>query len=55
MTFLFFKYVFHLAACGLSYGMWDLVPGPGIEPRSPALGVQSLGHWTTREVPAPQL
>ena len=32
-------------------GMWDLVPQPGIEPRSPALGALSLNHWTTREVP----
>ena len=31
--------------------MWDLVPWPGIEPRSPALGAQCLFHWTTREVP----
>ena len=31
--------------------MWDLVPQPGIEPRPPALGGQSLSHWTTREVP----
>ena len=31
--------------------MWDLVPGPRIEPGPPALGVQSLTHWTTREVP----
>ena len=23
-----------------------------MEPRPPALGVQSLSHWTTREVPA---
>ena len=30
---------------------WDLVPGSGIEPGSPALGVRSLSHWTTREVP----
>ena len=48
-----------LVACGilscgtstLSRGEWDLVPLPGIEPRPPALGVQSLSHWTTREVP----
>ena len=41
-----------VAACGLlSYGMWDLVPRPGIEPRPPALGAQSLNHWTTSEVP----
>ena len=32
------------AACGP-------VPWPRIEPRSSALGVWSLGHWTTREVP----
>ena len=31
--------------------MQDLVPRPGIEPGPPALGVQSLTHWTTREVP----
>ena len=34
----------------LSYGMWDLVPQPGIKPRPPALGVWCLSHWTTREV-----
>ena len=28
-----------------------LVPWPGVEPVLPALGVQSLKHWTTREVP----
>ena len=27
-----------------------LVPWPGVEPVLPALGVQSLKHWTTREV-----
>ena len=31
--------------------MWDLVPWPGIEPRPPASGAQSISHWTTREVP----
>ena len=41
-----------VAACGIfSCGMQDLVPRPGIEPGSPALGVQSPNHWTTREVP----
>ena len=30
--------------------MWDLVPGPVIEPGPPALGAWCLGHWTTREV-----
>ena len=31
-----------------SCGMWDLVPWPGIEPGSLALGAQSLNHWTTK-------
>ena len=31
--------------------MWDLVPWPGIEPGTPALGAWSLIHCTTREVP----
>ena len=34
--------------------MWDLAPLPGAEPGSPALGVQSFSHWTTREVPVYQ-
>ena len=33
--------VFFLAAQGLSCGIWDLVPRPGIKPRPPALGTQS--------------
>ena len=41
-----------VAALGIfSYGMWDLVPWPGIEPGTPALGAGTLSHWTTREVP----
>ena len=28
-----------------------LVPWPGIEPVTPALGACSLNHWTTREIP----
>ena len=35
----------------ISSSMWDLVPCPGIKPRSPAWGAQSLSHWTTRKVP----
>ena len=40
--------------CGmwaLSCCMWHLVPWPGIETRSLALGAPSLSHWATREVP----
>ena len=41
-----------LAAPGLSFGMQDVVPWPGIKPRPPALGAWSLNHhWTAREVP----
>ena len=40
----------YLDALGLSCGMWDLVPWPGIEPSPAALGAYSLNHWTTREV-----
>ena len=32
-------------ACGV------LAPRPGNEPAPPALGKQSLNHWTAREVP----
>ena len=47
-----------VAACGNfscsmqthSCSMWDLVPWPRIKPRPPALGEQSLSHWTTREI-----
>ena len=47
---------FYLAALGLtcsmwtlSWGMWDLVPWPGIKPGPPALGAPSLSHGTTSE------
>ena len=30
--------------------MWDLVPLSAVEPRPPALGVQSSNPWTTKEV-----
>ena len=42
-------------SCGMqtkiSWGMWDLVSWPGIEPKAPALGALSLSHQTMREVP----
>ena len=28
-----------------------LVPRPGMEPVPSALGVRTLNHWTTREIP----
>ena len=42
-----FYFIFWLccSACGI------LVPLPGIKPASSALEVQSLNHWTTREIP----
>ena len=45
----FFKNIY-LVVLGLSWGMWYLVPWPGIESGPPALGAQSFSHWTTREV-----
>ena len=48
----FFFFLIFLTVPGLSSGMWDLVPRPGIELRPPALGVWSLSHRTTnRELP----
>ena len=56
LIFLFKK--IYLAVPGLScgtrilhYSMQDLVPWPGVEPGLPALTMQSLDHWITREIP----
>ena len=35
----------------LSWDILDLVPWPGFEPGSPALGARSLSHQTTRDIP----
>ena len=43
--------IFSCSMLALSYSLWDQVPWPGIKPRPPALGAQSLTYWTTREVP----
>ena len=43
-----------VVACGifnLHCGICNQVSWPGIKPKSPALRIQSLSHWTTREVP----
>ena len=48
---------FLVAACRIlscsmqshSFGLWDLVPWPGIKPGPPALGAWCLSHWTTRK------
>ena len=48
-----YLYLFiYLAVLGLSYGMQDLVPPPGTEPRLPALGAQNLSHWTPGKYPS---
>ena len=47
---LFLKIFLYLAVLDLRCGTQDLVPLPGIEPRPPALEVQSLSHGGTREV-----
>ena len=49
---LIFKKLFiYLAVLDLSYSMWDLVLLTRDGTLAPALGVQSLSHWTTSEVP----
>ena len=50
---LFFKNIYLFGRTDLSCSMQDLVPQPGFEPGSPALGVQSLSCWATREVTSP--
>ena len=47
----FFFFNICLTALGLSCGMWDLVPCPGIKPGPLALGVRRLSVGTTMEVP----
>ena len=42
----------YLATEGLSCGMLDPVPQPGIEPGPPALGAWGLSHWTAKEIPS---
>ena len=42
--FIFLNFIC-LFTSGLSCGMW-----PGLEPRTPVLGLWSLRHWTSREV-----
>ena len=50
--FFFFNiFIIYLAALALSCKHMGLVPWPGIEPRPSALGVWSLSHCTTREIP----
>ena len=38
-----------------SWGVWDLVPWLGIKPKPPSVGVQSLNHWSIRDVLPPHL
>ena len=47
--FFFFFFCPHIMACRI------LVPQPGIEPMPPGVEVQSLNHWTAREVLAIQI
>ena len=51
LFFLFLKYLFIWLCQMFSYGMQELVPWPGMEPRPPALGAQNLSHWTIRDIP----
>ena len=49
--FIWLHWVLVAAHVIIGCGMWDLVPRPGMEPEPTALGVWSLSHWTTGEVP----
>ena len=52
-SFFVFNFVLnfiYLTVLCLGCGMWDLVPRPGIEPRTPILEAWSINHWATREV-----
>ena len=63
LDLLSFFFSFLVAACKisscsmwtLSWDMWDLVPRPGLEPGSSALGQWSLSHWATKKVPWPRI
>ena len=45
--FIWLPYILVAAQEPFSCDMWDLVPWPAMETGSPALGAQSLPHWTT--------
>ena len=45
----FFPFFYH------TMGMGILIPQPGMEPVIPAWEMQTLNHWTTREVPKSKL
>ena len=49
--FIWLCWVLVVAHRSFSCGMWDLVPGPGVEPGSLSLGVWSRSSWTSKEVP----
>ena len=51
IVFLSARGIFSCGMRTLNCSKWSLVPCLGIEPGPPALLVQSLSHWTAREVP----
>ena len=53
VAFIYLAVLVLVASCGIfNWGVWDLIPQPGMELGPPALGVRSLSHWTTRKVPS---
>ena len=46
----FFSFLFFFFFLPQAVALRILAPQPGIEPMPPAVEVQSLNHWTTREV-----
>ena len=49
-VFSYSMWTFSYSMWTLNCSMWNLVPWPGIKPRTPALGTRSLSHCTTRYV-----
>ena len=49
--FIWLHWILAIAHRIFSWGTWDLVPRPGIEPGPPALQVRSLSLWVPRQVP----
>ena len=50
LFYLFIYFIFLLLLLLHHVASWILVPPPGTEPTSAALGAWSLNHWTAREV-----
>ena len=48
-----FHWVLVAAFRFFSFGMWELLPWPGIKSGPPVVGTRRLSHWTARKSPRP--